>query len=197
MFVDVIALARATIESPRDGAASILRLKIGRNALIEALVLVAVLSVLLSGLADLLTGGVAAGARPGIFANPLLTAVMMSAFLFGSALAVFGFGRAFGGVGDLDGALAVTVWLQSLMIAVQVLQLVVMLVLPGLAVLIGLVALGLFVWLFINFVAELHGFQSLGLVFVGSIAAVFAIGFVLTILFAILGIDLTGAMPDV
>lgn len=198
MLPEMIALARATVEDPRGGAARVLRLDIGRGTWIEALLFIAVASVIVSNLADAVMAarGVATTPSP-LFANPVVTAVLMSVLLIGSAIAVHGVGRAFGGVGDLDGALAITAWLQILMLAVQVVQLGVAVLLPGLAAIIGLLALGLFIWLFINFVAELHGFQSLGLVLAGSVGAVFAIAFVLTIILAILGVDLTRGMPDV
>ncbi|MCC6008935.1 MAG: YIP1 family protein [Rhodobacteraceae bacterium] len=194
----MIALARATVEDPRGGAARVMKLGIDRGTLIEALLFVAVASVIVTNIADavMTARGAVPSASP-LFANPILTAVIMAVLLIGSAVAVHAVGRAFGGLGDLDGALAITVWLQLLMLAVQLLQLGVALLLPGLAALIGLLALGFFVWLFINFVAELHDFKSLGLVLAGTIASVFAIAFVLTIVLAILGVDLTRTIPDV
>lgn len=79
----------------------------------------------------------------------------------------------------------VVVWLQLLMLGVQVAQLLALVVLPPLAGLIGLIGFVGFVWLMVNFIAELHGFRSLGLVFGGIIVTFIAAAFVLAILLAL------------
>jgi hypothetical protein len=77
------------------------------------------------------------------------------------------------------------VWLQLLTLALQLLQLVASLVArPGR----GDRAWGfvLFLWLMTAFIAELHGFASRGLVFLGMILTAIAAGFVLGIVLILL-----------
>ena len=66
---------------------------------------------------------------------------------------------AFGGTGRFEEALTLVVWLQFIFICVQILQLLAVLVVPPVAGLITLLAVGLFFWLLVNFrghAARLH-----------------------------------------
>jgi hypothetical protein len=80
----------------------------------------------------------------------------------------------------------VVVWLQLLMLGVQVAQLLALIVAPPISGLIGLVGFIGFTWLMVNFIAELHGFRSLGLVFGGIILTFIAAAFVLAILLGLI-----------
>ena len=73
------------------------------------------------------------------------------------------------------------VWLQLLMLALQVLQLIATLVAPPFAGIIGLAGFALFLWLMTAFIAELHGFRSRGRVFLGLVLTGLGTGFVLGI----------------
>jgi hypothetical protein len=57
----------------------------------------------------------------------------------------------------------------------------------------GIAALALFLWLFVNFVAVLHGFPSLLLVFVGIVVSAFAVVFGLSLILALIGVTVPGA----
>ena len=52
----------------------------------------------------------------------------------------------------------------------------------------------MFLWLLTNFVAVLHGFRSLGMVFVMIVVSAFAVTFVLSIVMSILGIVPSGVV---
>ena len=95
-------------------------------------------------------------------------------------------GKAFGGRGSFPDALLIVVWLQLLTLALQLLQLVASLVAPPLVGVIGLGGFVLFLWLMTAFIAELHGFASRGLVFLGMILTAIAAGFVLGIVLILL-----------
>jgi hypothetical protein len=71
---------------------------------------------------------------------------------------------------------------------VQVIQLAAMLVVPPVAGLITILAMGLFFWLLVNFIATLHGFSSLGLIFVMTILTAFGFVFVLSLVLTMLGL---------
>jgi hypothetical protein len=105
-------------------------------------------------------------------------------------------GRAFGGTGSFPDALLIVVWLQCLTLVLQVVQLVVNLISPALAGIIGLGGFVLFLWLMTSFIAELHGFRSRGLVFVGMVVSAFAAGLLIGVV-VILLIGPEALMPNV
>ncbi|MFN3145271.1 MAG: hypothetical protein ACE368_08365 [Paracoccaceae bacterium] len=70
-----------------------------------------------------------------------------------------------GGGGSLDDTILLMAWMQWILVGLQVIQILALLVIPPLVGLIVLAGMGLFFWLLTNFVAELHGFRSLGRVF--------------------------------
>jgi hypothetical protein len=63
-----------------------------------------------------------------------------------------------------------------------------MLVIPPVAGLITILAMGLFFWLLVNFIAALHSFTSLGMIFVATILTAFGIIFALSLILTLLGI---------
>ena len=115
---------------------------------------------------------------------------LYAAFMVGLITAVFG-GRP-GMISGATGALAVVTWLQVVLVCVQLVQTVALLLMPPLGLLIGWAALLLFLWMLTNFVAELHGFKSLGLVFVMILASSLGIVFVFSLVLTILGLGPTG-----
>ena len=91
-------------------------------------------------------------------------------------------GRAFGGVGSLADAFLVVIWLQLIMLFVQLAQLLALILAPPLAGLLGLAGFVLFLWLLVNFIAELHGFRSLGAILAAVVVTFFLAAFVVAIL---------------
>lgn len=176
------ALARLTLRDPRQAARVLLAEGVPMRARTAGLLLVAVVSALL---ASIQFGTAPQPMDPFssfMLASPFRAAVMQWLFLALSVGLVHQVGRAFGGHGSFPDALLIVVWLQVLMLALQVLQLVVTFLSPGLAGVIGLVGFGVFLWLMTTFIAELHGFRSRGLVFLGMVLSCLAAGFVLGIL---------------
>ncbi len=185
-------LAQETLLRPRAAARAILALRLPPRVLVELLLLVAILTDLLL-YAELAFGG-GAGLLMGLAApDPLLMWVMQLASLVMMMVAVQGLGRLFGGEGTWAGALALVIWLQTIMIGLGLAQLVLYFLLPPLADLLGLVSLGLLLWLLTNFTAVLHGFRNLWLVFFGILVSGVLIVFALSYLLVILGILSPGA----
>ena len=87
------------------------------------------------------------------------------------AVLLFLLGRPFGGTGRFHEALAAVSWLQSILLVVQIVQIIAILVLPVFALLIAVGSLGLAIWLLTNFTAELHGFRSMFLTLLAIVAA--------------------------
>ena len=83
-------------------------------------------------------------------------------------------------------------WLQFIMVCIQVVQTALMLIVPPFASLLGIAGLVLFMWLLTNFIAVIHGFRSLGQVFVMILVSLFVLAFVLSILLSIAGVTVPG-----
>ena len=180
-------LARETLVQPHGAARAILSLRLPPRVLVELLLLVAILTDLLL-YAELALGG-GAGLLIGLAVpDPLLMGLMQLASLVLMMLALHGIGRLFGGQGHWTGALALVIWLQTIMIGLGLLQLLLYFALPPLADLLGLASLGLLLWLLTNFAAVLHGFRNLWLVGFGIILSGIVLIFALSYLLVILGI---------
>lgn len=178
----LVGLARLTLQDPRQAARVLLVEGVPMRARTGGLLLVAILTALM---ANLQFGAGARSLDPFsafMLASPIRTAVVQWGFLALSVLLIHRVGRAFGGRGSFADALLIVVWLQVLMLGFQVLQLVVAPILPGLAGVIGLVSFVVYFWLMTHFIAELHGFTSRGLVFLGIMLTGLAAGFVLGVL---------------
>ena len=184
----LLQLARQTLTDPREGARYIMGLNLPRRILMQfyllELVLSAMSSVIFLSLAPMPDG----------MAIPAETAVTYTAFegVVGLIIAfgAFRIGQAFGGRGSFEQAFALVIWAQFILLCFSVLQLVAMIVLPPLTDVISIAALALFFWLMVNFVAELHGFTSLGLVFAGIIVSLLGLAILLSILFSAMGLSL-------
>ncbi|MGI3185297.1 Yip1 family protein [Nioella aestuarii] len=184
----LLRLARETLSDPREGARHIMGLNLPRRILMQfyllELVLSAMSSVIFLSMAPLPDG----------MSMPAETAVTYTAFegMVGLILAfgAFRIGAAFGGRGSFEQAFALVIWAQFILLCFSVIQLAALFVLPPLTDVISIAALALFFWLMVNFVAELHGFTSLGLVFAGIIVSLLGLAILLSILFSAMGLSL-------
>lgn len=173
------SLAVLTLQDPRQAARVLLAEGVPMPARTAGLLLIAIVSALLVSLQ--------VGPEPQALdpftafmtASPFRAAVMQWLFLALSVVLVHRVGRAFGGHGSFADSLLVVVWLQLLLLAVQVLQLLLTALAPPLAGIVGLIGFGLFLWLMTTFIAELHGFRSRGLVFLGMVLTALGTGFTL------------------
>jgi hypothetical protein len=188
MFQTLKALVRMTATQPRR-AASVLLTHTPPFALsLELALLVVALGAILTYLLTPFN------AAPGIafvyvlLSNPLLLAVVQMITLLVSTVVLFAAGRVFGGKGDLTQSVAITVWLQFIMLLLQVALIPVLVFSAPLAQALTALANIFAVWIFVNFVAELHGFASLLKVFAGMIATAFATSFFIIFLLTMIGI---------
>ncbi len=178
----VLALARLSLEDPRAAVRALLRLGVPLRARTLGLLLVAVLSSLLWHIGFLILPGEIDPMTAYMGASPLRSAAVQWLIQAVTVLLVFRIGKAFGGTGSLPDTLLVLVWLQVIMLGVQLVQLLALIVLPPAVGLLTLAGLGLFGWLMTSFVAELHGFRSRWTVFAGIMGTLFAAVIVLAIL---------------
>ncbi|OYU39129.1 MAG: hypothetical protein CFE33_11935 [Pseudorhodobacter sp. PARRP1] len=173
-------LMQLTLQSPRVAAQRLMAWRLPAPAVWLAVALMAVISALLSCASLLLAPGRAEPGmiEPSILAmlqNPLQVAVVQGVVMVIMAMLAQGVGRMFGGRGQFVDALVLIGWTEALLCVLQLAQIVLMLISPGVAAATGLFGMILFVWVLANFVAELHGFASAGKVLAGIIATVLAI----------------------
>jgi hypothetical protein len=181
-----------TITNPREGAEEVLALGVPRHALWTILLLVLVLSIILGQITTLLVATAAGVTVQGPLANPMITGVLQFALLVVTIYAIHFIGRSMGGKGSIDEAILLVAWLQFVMVCIQVVQTALMLILPPLASIVGIVGLVLFMWLLTNFIAVIHGFRSLGQVFVMILLSMFVLAFILSILLTLFGVTVPG-----
>ncbi|MCL4676639.1 MAG: YIP1 family protein [Pararhodobacter sp.] len=184
---DLLALVRLTVADPVEGGRAVLALNppvLLRWMLLAAAILV---SVVLIYLLPVLTGQ--AGDMPSPFAFAAGQGVLNGVVV---ALVAYA-GRAFGGTGSFDDALLLMAWLQSVTVALLVLQLAVLVLIPALNLPVTLASIVISVWMLVGFVCALHGFQSRIMVLVGGVMVFTITAFVLSLVLLFLGFDLSGA----
>jgi hypothetical protein len=186
---NLLRLARDTVSNPREGATTVLSFAPERQALWLMFALVIVLSLLLREFVTLFAGIPADGPIMGpMQSSALILGLMMGGFLYITIHAVHRIGGFFGGTGSFEDSALLVIWLQFILICIQVIQIATLFVLPPLAGLITIIAIALYIWLLVNFIAVLHGFTSLGLVFVATLLSAFALLFVFSLILSILGL---------
>jgi hypothetical protein len=190
----LLRLARDTVSNPREGAATVLSFAPARQALWLMFALVVVISLILGEIVALLTDFPTDGPMTSPFQqSPMMMGLVQAAFLFLTIHAVHRIGRFFGGTGSLEESALLVIWLQFIFICIQVVQIAALVVIPPVAGLITILAIALFFWLLVNFIAVLHGFTSLGLVFVATLLTAFGLLVVLSMILSALGLAVPAA----
>jgi hypothetical protein len=182
----LLQMARFTVQSPREGARMVMKANLPMAARWSALALMAVVSSVLAHLSIRLMPAASQIEMGSVMSSPISTAILQGGLMLASVYAIFWVGRWRGGTGSFADALILMVWLQFILLILQVIQIAVQIILPPLTDLIGFVSIGLFLWLISNFIAELHGFRSVLMTFLGVLATLFVAGFVLS--FALLAL---------
>jgi hypothetical protein len=189
-FDDFRALVRLTLRNPEQGAQLLMAQGLPMSVRWMALFLAVSVSGLLAYLAALLFPIPDAEVPPmySLVHQPLMLAMMqLVAIVLGAGL-MTGVGRLFGGFGVFADALLLTVWIEVMLLIVQVAQIVLSLALPAFAGILGLVAIAMFLWLTVQFTKALHGFSSAPKVLLGLFATLLAMGFVMSFFAASFGL---------
>jgi hypothetical protein len=179
-------LLRLTIANPRAAAARLKALNLPVQTGWTAMLLVSVASAFLGFIGFMASPAQGDPGVAAMFGSPLRTALIQFTVLALTGVLAYSVGRRFGGTGTLAQALVLVAWVQVPPIALQIVQLVVMALAPGLAPLVGIVGFALYAVLLSLFIAELHGFRSGVVVFFGILAVSFLVALVAAFLFAIL-----------
>jgi hypothetical protein len=178
----LLRIVRLSIERPRAGARQIMNLNLSVGEAWGVLTLIAIGSTLMAMTANTLAP---ARSQPEFyemaFASPFGLAALQLIVMGSAAAMMHVLGRWVGGTGQFAEALVLVGWVQAILLLLQLVQLVVLLIAPPLVAPIGLLGLGLLGWLLTNFTAELHGFRSLGKVFLCILGALIVFSLVLAV----------------
>ena len=185
-LTEFLAAAQFTLREPKKAARGLIAMNLPMSVRWLALSLVTVLSTLFL-LAEIKLSPFSDDPMMlRMLDSPLMLAAMQFLVLVVSAYLIARIGKFFQGVGNFDDALLLVLWMQAVLCLVQLFQILAMLTFAPLADLVGFVGLFATGWLITNFVAELHGFKSLILVFVGILLGAFATMVALSIVLAVL-----------
>jgi hypothetical protein len=190
-LANVTGLVRLTIAKPREAAQVVMRLPMTLQDRWAVVALMAVLSAfLMQAMAALLPPTVGPNGEVFQPVGPFFWAGMVAIGMVITASLAFAVGRWRGGKGELADAVILIAWLQFIQLLLVVLQLVLLVTVPVLTPVVEIGAVLLFLWLLVNFVAEMHGFRSLGLVFLGVIVTFVAAVFAMSILLMMMGVGI-------
>lgn len=184
----VTDLVMETLRSPREAARRIIALDPPMEARWIGLLLVSVLALLETRLGGLV---LPLDDQPPIFAlaaDPVLGVPFQVLSQLVIAIAIAGIGRIFGGTGSFADALLLIVWLEFMLVLAQAVQLVALVLVPPVGMLIAFVAIGLLIWLLVQFTAALHGFTNLALVVLGMVVSFLVIITILSMVLIMFGV---------
>ncbi|MEP3345992.1 MAG: Yip1 family protein [Litoreibacter sp.] len=194
MFEYFLSLILLTLRSPREAAGKVLKLDLDRRSLWTVLTLTAVISSLMSELTLVFVPTVMVAEQSPLPSSPIVLALVIWALLTITALASHFIGRAFDGEGSFDESLLATIWMQVVLLAMQVVQIGLFLVAPPIALMFGWAGALYMFGVFLIFVQVLHGFKSLGGVVAGAvigfIGIMLSLGVILAVISVIFGVEL-------
>ena len=129
--------------------------------------------------------------------SPIRMAMIQGIGILFVAGAVTHIGRVFGGKGQFIDALLLVVWVETVLLVIQYLQLALWLfvfpILPAsislfLSMMTGLLSMVVLFWMLVGIIKGLHGFTSTPAVLLGMVATMFGAGTVLLLVLTVLGI---------
>lgn len=123
-----------------------------------------------------------------ITTKPILAGIIGASLMVITVFSIYWIGRMFGGTGRFDQAILTVLWLQFVMLILQSAMLVLSLFAAGIAGLLNLFAMFVVFWILSHFITEMHGFKSVGLVFVLILVTIIVAFFGFGIILAMIGI---------
>ena len=180
---DVTALLRLTLADPAAGARAVLGMGFPR----EHHWTLFLLAITLSGAVYQVTVLILQPEAPEggqTLPSGFTAAAVTGASVLLLAAAIRWIGKLAGGTGELEQVLLLVIWFQFVLIALQLVEIVVMLIAPFLGAFVFFAFLAYVLWVLTNFIAVVHEFRSLGRVFLGMVLALFALAFLLSLILA-------------
>ena len=180
-----------SVKNPAEAAQILMSLKLPRNGLWTALILMAALQAIIFAVSGFLVPG--PSPAPALFGSPLRFFMMAAFALVLTVYALHWAGRLLGGEGSLEDVMVLVVWLQLLRVLVQVGALILSVTLPVLAMLFVLAATIIGIYILLHFINEAHRLGSLGRAAGVLCVAVVSIVVGLSVFLALIGVQLVGA----
>lgn len=120
--------------------------------------------------------------------QPLRLAVIQFATMTFFAAMIVGVGRVFGGTGRFADAILIVAWIELILVVMQLAIIAMSLLVPPVALMLGLLAYGLAFYLILKMIQALHGFSNTLLVLMGFIGAFFVAAFILSVIGSVFGL---------
>ncbi len=177
---------------PASAAETVYSRRFDRNALWSGLLLVTVISVLLIALSNAIIGVPPEMEDAIVQITPFAFALILGASLVILVFALYFVGQMLGGKGHFPETVVCVIWLQVLSMALQVVQLIAMLLMPPVVGIVSLVGLGLLLFALVHFINVLHHFDSLLKSFGTFALSLIGIAFGLSIILAAVGVSAQG-----
>ncbi len=181
------------ITDPASAARLALDWRLGLGNLWTALALVAVLNVLMLALLQAVSP-MPVVIQDGMTLTPFSYAVIITVFLFLLVYTLYHIGRMMGGQGTVEDSLTIIVLFQGISVALEAVQVLLVVISPQVASIFGLVSLAILIRCMLNFVNVMHRFQSLGKAFGTVLFAVIGTALIAGIVLTVLGVAPTGAV---
>ncbi len=178
------SMIRDSLIEPRTAAERLLTLALPQNALWTWLLLLAVLNGLVYSLT--MPSQAELGVMlPGFVQSPLVLAGFMAVLMVVMTWFFMTAGRLMGGEAQFLDMLQVTCWLQSLRLAFQLIVMLVIIVSPGIGGILSIVGGFWGIYILVNFLAEVHRFdtplRAVGVMVLAVIGVAFALSFLLAL----------------
>lgn len=186
----VIQFVGRSFRDPKGVAQMLNAMRLNRGILWSMMVVVICLSVIMMVATVSLTPSPADSQFVSL--SPFGLAVMLGSVLVAMVFAFYFTGQMLGGTGRFPGALLLLTWWQAMGVAVQVLQIVIVLIMPPLA---GVVTLAGFAYLTVALVLAidvLHGFNSIAKAIATVIIAFLGTAFGLALILTLVGVTAQG-----
>lgn len=173
-----LQMITTTVTNPREVARDLIRLNPPIAVRWQGFVFLTIVSAVVPMLAFLVGGG---DARTEVMqSDPMVLVGVQFGFNIVTVLLMQGVGQWAGGTGKFPDALLLMVWLQVMLLILQLAQSLAIILAPGLVLPILAAGIVLLFWLLSHFVAELHGFRSALRVFGAIFGLMFIVGLAVT-----------------
>lgn len=163
----LLLAARDTLANPAAAARQVMALRLSTSEGLMAVALTAAAATLLTALMQIFMGPVPDPAMQDLFNRPFILSLSQLSLMIVGAFLMWRVGKVFGGNGTFAQALSLVAWLEVVLILLQVAEVLVLMILPVLALPVGMASLFAFFYLLTHFTAALNGYTSLTKTFFG------------------------------
>lgn len=174
------------VQYPAPAARRLLDAQLGLQNLWMALIVVAIGNVLMLALLQAVSPAPVLMQQTAI--SPFSYAAIITIFLFLLVYTIYHLGRLLGGVGSVADSLGVIVLFQAISVALEAVQVVLIVVSPMIAQVFGMVSLAILLRCMLHFISEMHRFGSLGRALVVLVLALIGTALIAGMVLATLGV---------